>query len=249
MRHILLSFLLALPLVSVSFAQQQMTASGEVVAVRTFLRTMTVRDGATNEAVRYNVPVGTVTIAGQRGQLGHLRNGDRVEISYVDTNDGRRAASIRVPEPTPNLDQRVTEGEYSTVTGRLVAANYGDRTITVLGDQSGEQFTYRVPEATRVTIGGETTVIGRLQRGDQVTLRFREQGGQRQAARVRVPQPVAPLAQRQDQTPPAGAVAQQQAPRTQLPRTAGHLPLLALAGVLALLGAGSLRLTRRIRRR
>ncbi|MDH3546584.1 MAG: hypothetical protein OEN22_05765 [Gammaproteobacteria bacterium] len=247
MKKLLLAIILAVPMVSTSYAQQEMSASGEVVSVRMMTRTMTVRDASSNEVIRYNVPMGTtVTLAGQPGRLGYLRSGDTVNVNYVNTDEGRETVRIRVPQPTSAMDLRITEGPMSTITGRVESINYGNRTITVLGDQSGQRFTYAIPEETRVTVGGENARIGHIQRGDNVTLRFKEEAGQRQAARVRVPQPVTPLAARRVQAAPA-AVAQT-APRTQLPRTASSLPLFGLLGVLSLFAAGSLRLTRRVRR-
>jgi hypothetical protein len=245
----ILAIILAIPMLSTAYAQQEMTASGQVISVRLLTRTMTVRDAAANEAIRYNVPTGTtVTLAGQPGRLGYLRAGDIVNVTYATTDDGREAIRVRVPEPTSAMDMRVTEGLMSTITGRVQDVGYVSRTLTVLGDQSGERYTYAVPEGTRFTIGGQEARLGHLVRGDQVTLRFSEESGQRVAARVRIPEPATPLAQRQDQAPPAGVVAQT-APRTQLPRTASSVPLFALFGVLSLLAAGSLRLTRRVRRK
>lgn len=247
MRRLLLALIFILPIVSTSFAQQQMSATGEVVSVRLLTRTMSVRDASRNsEVIRYNVPMGTnVTLAGQPGRLGYLRAGDTVNVNYVNTDDGREATRVRVPQPTSAMDMRITEGPMSTITGTVERVDYRNRTLTVLGDQSGERFTYAVPQGTRVTVGGENARLGHIDRGDSVILRFNDAAGQRQAARLRVPQTSTPLAQRRDQTPPAG-VAAQQAPRAQLPRTASSLPLLVLFGALAFLGAGSLGLMRRI---
>lgn len=249
MRMFLIALILAAPFVSTSYAQGPMMASGEVVSVRLLTRTMRVRDASANEVIRYAVPNEVpVTLAGQRGRLGYLRSGDRVEVEYVNTNEGRQAAAIRVPQPTPQMDQRATDGDMSTITGRVERADFGNRTLTILGDQSGERFTYAIPQTTRVTIAGQDARFGQLRRGDQVTLRFREDSGQRTAARVRVPQPTTPLAQRENQAPPAGVTAQQtaQQPRTQLPRTASPMPLLGLVGLFALTGAAILRVRRRI---
>ena len=219
--------------------------SGEVVSVRLMTRTMTVRDVSANEVVRYNVPIGTtVTLAGQPGRLGYLRAGDTVNINYINTDDGREAVQVRVPEPTSAMDMRIADGEMSTITGNVESINYSNRTVTVLGDQSGQRFTYAIPQGTRITVGGENARIGHIQRGDHVTMRFKEENGQRQAARVRVPQPATPLAARRDQSQ---AVAQQAATSMQLPRTAGSMPLLVLFGGLSLLAAGTLRLARRAR--
>ncbi|MDH3420368.1 MAG: hypothetical protein OEQ25_16740 [Gammaproteobacteria bacterium] len=242
MKKLLWASILVLPMISTGYAQQEMSASGQVVSVRLLTRTMTVRDTTANEVIRYNVPTGTpVTLAGQPGRFGYLRNGDMVNVTYVGTNDGREAVRIGIPQPTSSMDMRVSEGLLSTVTGRVENVGTVSRTLTVRGDQSGERFTYAVPEGVRFTIGGQNARLGLLQVGDDVVLRFTEEGGQRQAARVRVPQPVTPLAQRQPA--PAGAVAQT-APRTQLPRTASSLPLLGLFGLLSLLAAVSLRVFR-----
>lgn len=247
MKKVLLGIILTIPMVATSFAQQQMSASGQVVSVRMLTRTMTIRDVSANEVIRYNVPMGTtVTFAGQPGRFGHLRSGDTVNVNYVNTDDGRKASQVRVPQPTPAMDLRVTEGEMSTITGRVDGVNYRNRTITVVGDQSGERFTYAVPESVRVTVGGEKARVGHIQRGDNVTLRFKAAGDQRQAARVRVPQPATPLAARRVQATSTGTVAQT-APRTQLPRTASSLPMFGLLGMLSLIAAGSLRLARRAR--
>lgn len=244
MKPFLMMLILTIPIASTAIAQQEMSATGQVVSVRLLNRTMTVRDAAANEVIRYVVPTGTtVTLAGQPGRFGYLRAGDTVNVTYVGTNDGRETVRIRVPQPTPAMDMRVAEGPMSTITGRVETVGVVSRTLAVRGDQSGDRFTYAVPEGTRFTIGGEDARLGLIQVGDNVTLRFREEGGQRQAARVRVPQPVTPLAQRQ--AAPAGAVAQT-APRTQLPRTASPLPLFGLLGALSLLAAGSLRIVRRV---
>jgi hypothetical protein len=219
-----------------------MSASGEVVAVRLLTRTMTVRDKSANEVIRYSVPLSTtVTLAGQPGRLGYLRSGDTVNVNYVNTDDGRKAVVVRVPEPTSAMDMRIVEGPMSTITGRVEGVDYGNRTITVLGDQSGERFTYAVPQGTRVSVGGESARIGQIQRGDKVVLRFKDESGQRQTARVRVPQPATPLSARRVAAAPAANTALP----TQLPRTASSLPLFALFGAIALLVAGSLNLARR----
>jgi hypothetical protein len=223
-----------------ALAQQTMTASGEVVSVRNFARTMTVRDSSANEVIRYAVPRDVeVTFAGQPGRLGFLRAGDTVNLNYTNTNDGRQATRIRVPQPTSAMDQRRSEGEFSTITGTVERVDARNRTLTVLGDQSGQRFTYALPEGARITVGGETARVGQLQRGDAVVLRFSGESDQRQAARVRVPRPATPLAQR---TPPAGVAGQQA--RTQLPRTASNLPMLTLLGAFALLLAGAVRMYR-----
>ena len=248
MKKFLMVIILTIPMAATSFAQQQISASGKVVSVRMLTRTITVRDVSANEVIRYNVPMGTnVTLAGQPGRFGHLRNGDTVNVDYVNTDDGRKAVQVRVPQPRAAVDMRITEGEMSTITGRVEDINYRNRTITVRGDQSGERFTYAVPEGARTTVGGETARFGHLQRGDDVTLRFKAAGDQRKAARLRVPQTATPLAARRVPTTSADMVTQTAA-RTQLPRTASSLPLFGLLGMLSLILAGSLQLTRRNRR-
>jgi hypothetical protein len=121
----ILAIILAIPMLSTAYAQQEMTASGQVISVRLLTRTMTVRDAAANEAIRYNVPTGTtVTLAGQPGRLGYLRAGDIVNVTYATTDDGREAIRVRVPEPTSAMDMRVTEGLMSTITGRVQDVGY-----------------------------------------------------------------------------------------------------------------------------
>ena len=242
MKKLLLAIICTVPMVSTAHAQQEMSASGEVVSVGLLTRTMTVRDTSAKEVIRYNVPLGTtVTLAAQPGRLGYLRQGDTVNINYANTDEGRKALVVRVPQPTSAMDMRIKEGEMSTVTGKIETVNSSKRTITVLGDQSGKRFTYAVPEGTRLSFGGENARLRDLQRGDNVTLRFKSEGEERQVTRVRIPQPVAPLAARRVAAQP---VAQTALPK-QLPRTASTLPLFALLGVLSLLAAGSLRLTLR----
>ena len=243
MKKLLLAIICTIPMVSTANAQQEMSASGEVVSVRTLTRTMTVRDVSANEVIRYGVPLGTtVTLAGQPGRLGYLRQGDTVNINYAKTDEGRKALVVRVPQPTSAMDMRVKEGEMSTVTGKIQTVNSSKRTITLLGDQSGKRFTYAVPEGTKLTFGGENARLRDLQRGDDITLRFKSEGEERQVARVRIPQPATPLAARRVAAQP---VAQTALPK-QLPRTASSLPLFALLGVFSLLAAGSLQLTRRV---
>ena len=245
MKKLLLAIIFTLPMISTAHAQQELSASGEVVSVRMLTRTITVRDKSANEVIRYNVPLATtVTLAGQSSGLGYLRQGDTVNINYANTDEGRQALAVRVPRPTSAMDMRVKEGEISTVTGEIQSVNSGQRTITVLGDQSGKRFTYVVPEGTKLTFGGESARLRDLRRGDNITLRFKSEGEKRQVARVRVPQPATPLAARRVAAQPVA----QTAPPKQLPRTASSLPLFALLGVLSLLAAGSLRLTRRNRR-
>ncbi|MDH3281422.1 MAG: hypothetical protein OEQ18_09870 [Gammaproteobacteria bacterium] len=244
MKKLLLTIFFTILTVSTSYAQQEMSASGEVVAVRLLTRTMTVRDISANEVIRYSVPLGTtVTLAGQPGGLGYLRNGDTVNINYTNTDEGRKAVLVRVPEPTSSMDMRINEGEMSTITGTVQEFSSSNRTITVLGDQSGQRFTYAVPEGTRLTVAGENARMRDLRRGDSVILRFKSEGEQRQVARARVPQPATPLAARRQAAAP---VAQTAAPQ-QLPRTASTLPLFAIFGAIALLVAGSLNLARRAR--
>jgi len=246
MKKLILGIVLATSIGPVAMAQQTMTASGQVVSVRLVPRTFSVRDARAQEVIRYSVATGTpVTIAGGEARLGHLRAGDRVDVTYRRTDQGREATRIRVPEPTSALDQRVTEGLFSTISGEVVAVDNGQRTLTVVGDQSGERHSYSIPQGTRISISGENARIRDLQRGDNVTLRFREEGQQRQAARVRVPQTATPLAQRQARA--SSAAAQPAQPR-QLPRTASPLPLLGFVGILGLIGSGALRLRRLLRR-
>ena len=240
MKKLLLAIIFTIPMVSTANAQQGMSASGEVVAVRLLTRTMTVRDKSVNEVIRYSVPLGTtVTLAGQSGRLGYLRQGDTVNINYASTDEGREALAVRVPQPTSAMDMRIKEGEMSTVTGKIEAVNSSNRTITVLGDQSGQRFTYAVPEGTRLTFGGENARMRDLKRGDNITLRFKSNGEERQVARVRVPQPAAPLAARRTQS-----VAAEVMPTT-LPKTASAWPTVLSVGMLALFGAGMLRLSAR----
>ena len=245
MKKLFLAIILTIPMVSTADAQQEMSASGEVVAVQLLNRTMTVRDKSAKEVIRYSVPLGTtVTLAGQSSGLGYLREGDTVNVNYKNTDEGRKALAVRVPQPTSAMDMRVKEGEMSTITGTIEAVNSVKRTITILGDQSGQRFTYVVPEGTRLTFGGEKARLRDLQRGDNITVRFKSEGEERQVARVRVPQPAAPLATRRVAAQPVA----QTAPPKQLPRTASTLPLFALVGLVSLLGAGALRLNRRNRR-
>ena len=241
MRKLILSLVVAVSMTFPVFAQQEMSASGQVVSVRLLTRTMTVRDDDANEVIRYDVPMSAnVTLAGQPGRLGYLRSGDTVNVSYTNTDGGRRAVRVRVPQPTSAMDGRIAEGPMSTVTGRVERVDARNRTVTVLGDQSGERFTYAVPEGTRVSVGGEQARLNQIQRGDNVILRFKDDAGQRQAARIRVPQTTTPLAQRA--APPAGVAAQPA--RAQLPRTASSVPMLSLIGILALLGAVAVRALR-----
>ena len=244
MKKLLLATILTIPMVSTSHAQQEMSASGEVVTVRVLTRTITVRDKSAKEVMRYRVPLGTtVTLAGQSGRLGYLRQGDTVNINYVNTDEGREATAVRVPQPTSAMDMRVTEGEMSIITGTIQTVNSRNRTITVLGDQSGQRFTYAVPEGIRLTFGGEDARLRDLQRGDNITLRFKSRGEERQVARMRVPQPGTTLAVRRVAAEPVARTA----PPKQLPRTASSLPLFVLFGFVSLLAAGSLGLARRIR--
>ncbi len=244
MKKLLLAIILTIPMVSTSHAQQEMSASGEVVAVRMLTRTMTVRDTTANEAIRYSVPLGTtVTLAGQPGRLGYLRHGDTVNINYVNTDDGRKAVVVRVPQPNSAMDMRIQEGDMSTVTGTIESVNPSRRTITVLGDQTGERFTYAVPEGTRLTFGGEEARMRDLRRGDHAVLRFNAEDKNGQVARVRVPKPATTLATRRTSAEPVTMAAA----ATQLPRTASTLPLFALFGAIALLFAASLNVARRTR--
>lgn len=243
----ILTLFTATALGTVAMAQQTMTASGQLVSVRLDQRTFSVRDTQSQQVTRYSVPAGTpITVAGGQARLGHLRATDRVDITYRTAGQDREATRISVPEPMPGLDQRVSDGLYSTVTGQVEAINYRNRTITVRGDQSGQRFSYAVPQNTQVSIGGESAALGYLSRGDNVTLRFRQEAQERQVARVRVPQPATPLTQRTNQAP-AGVVAQAQQQPRQLPRTASPLPLLGLLGIFSLLCAGSVRLSRKLR--
>ena len=249
MRNLMMGLFIATSLASIAMAQQTMTTSGQIVSVRLDQRTFSVRDAQSQQVARYSVPAGTpITMAGGQARLGHLRATDRVDITYRTAGQGREATRISVPEPMPALDQRVTDGLFSTVTGRVEGIDFRDRTITVRGDQSGQRFSYAIPQNTRLTVGGEQARLGNLRRGDNVTLRFRTEAQERQVARVRVPQPATPLAQRPIQAPPAGVAAQAQ-PR-QLPRTASAMPLLGLLGFLSLISAGTMRILRspRVRR-
>lgn len=244
MKKLLLAAILTIPMVSTTHAQQEMSASGEVVAVRTLTRTMTIRDESRNEVIRYSVPLGTtVTLAGQPGRLGYLRNGDTVNVNYVNTDDGREARVVRVPQPNSAMDMRIQEGDMSTITGKIESVNPSKRTITVLSDQTGERFTYAVPEGTRLTFGGEEARMRDFRRGDQAVLRFNAEDKSGQVARVRVPAPATTLATRRVAAEPVTMAATP----GQLPRTASTLPLFALFGVIALLFAGSLSLVRRAR--
>lgn len=246
MKKLLMILVIGMPMSSVTVAQETMNASGELVSVRLVTRTFTVRDPQAREVIRYNVPMGTpVTIAGGKARLGHLRSGDRVNVTYRSTDEGREATQVAVPAADPTFDQRVREGLFSTVTGQVAAINFSERTITVVGDQSGERYSYPVPQGARITVGGEQARLGNLRRGDNVVLRFKAEGEQREVARIRVPETTTPVARRPVQTTPPVAAAQQRP--SALPKTASPLPFVALAGAFALLGAGALRITRRLR--
>ena len=222
-------------------AQTAQLASGKIVSVRRVDRSITVDDAMTGEILRYSVPGdATITLAGATGRLGFLRAGDTVDVEYVVTSEGRQAGIVRVPQPTPAMDQRIAEGPMSTITGTVEQIRHRARTMTVRGDQSGERFTYAFPEGTPVNIGGRLARFGQINQGDNVILRFRnEETGEREVARVQVPNPQPPLAERVDESapaaPPAGLMAQTN--RAQLPRTAGDLPAMLATGLVLLCGA------------
>ncbi len=245
MKKLLIVLVAGIPMTSVTIAQETRNASGQVVSVRLTTRTFTVQDTQAQEAIRYNIPRGTpITIAGGQARLGHLRAGDQVNVTYRRTAEGREATRVAVPNATPSLDQRAQEGLFSTITGEVSAINFSQRTITIVGDQSGERFSYAIPEGTRITVGGESARLGQLRRRDKVTLRFSGEGEQRVAERIRVPQTNTPVAQRPVQTTSTA----QPMPR-QLPKTASPLPLVGLLGLLGLMGAGAIRVTRRLKAR
>lgn len=248
MRKVLFAFFVAIPFFSSAVAQQTMSESGQIVSVRLVPpRAMTVRSEDDGEVIRYRVPRGAeVTLAGQPGRLGFLRSGDVVNITYTNSDDGREAATVGVPQPTSAMDQRIVEGEVSTITGRVERVSAANRTLTVLGDQSGQRFTYAIPENSPLTMNGQNATLRDFRVGDQVTLRFTEESGARQATRVRVPTPSTPLAQRRVEQPPAGAAAQPA--RTELPRTAGEIPFVFWFGLLALAGAVVIRVVRNVAR-
>ena len=243
MKKLIIGIFISFFIAPLTMAQQTMTATGEIVSVRLLTRTFSVRDTRAQEVIRYNVPTGTpVTIANGQARLGHLRSGDRVNVTYRNTDQGRQATSIQVPEANPGYDQRVSDGLFSTITGRVDAINYGTRVITVIGDQSGDRYSYQVPQGTTISISGQSARLGNLRRGDQVTLRFGREQEQRVAARIRVPQTTTPLAQRPIQQSTVTTAQAQQS--RQLPRTASMLPLLGLFGLISLLAAGSIRFMR-----
>ena len=127
--------------------------------------------------------------------------------------------------------------ESRTVTGVITSVKASERTIRVLGDESRQRHTYRIPEGAPITMDGKPARLRRVLVGHRVTLRFvQPAGGPREVVALRVPDPEQIV-----DVPPAAAA------RTELPSTASLMPALGLGGA-ALLAAGVFLRSRRMQR-
>ncbi len=126
------------------------------------------------------------------------------------------------------------------VEAKVVSVKPQARTLTVRGDKRGETREFSVPEGTRITVNGESARLRDIRRGDHVLLKMVPQKDDVIVARVQVPEPATSLQERR-----ADGIVASVTP-TMLPKTASSWPAVLLIGVLAMLGAASLRFARRV---
>lgn len=126
------------------------------------------------------------------------------------------------------------------VEAKVVSVKPQARTLTVRGDKRGETREFSVPEGTRITVNGEIARLRDIRRGDRVLLKMVPQRDEVIVSRVQVPEPATSLQERRADEIVAAVVP------TTLPKTASSWPAVLLIGVLAMLGAASLRFARRV---
>ena len=115
------------------------------------------------------------------------------------------------------------------------------RTLTVRGEKRGQTRQFAVPEGTRISVNGRDARLRDIRVGDSVLLAMTPRSEKVVVAQLRVPSTPQTLEQRR-----ASPIVTETLP-AQLPKTASPWPGVLAAGLLALLGAGLLRLSRSVR--
>ena len=206
------------------------------------------------------------------GQVKHFT----VPVGAHYTVDGK-SYTIRDLKPGMHLTQRITTTTtpqtittVRSVSGKVWHVNPPSMVILTLPDGTNKQF--KVPKGVKFTIDGEEKTVFDLRKGMQVTATAVKQepetlvsrqtavtgrpGAPAPAPAAAPPPEMPPAAQVgvllvETDTPattaPAAAAASTEPAPKKLPKTASEMPLLGLLGVLAVLTAFGLNVTRRIR--
>jgi LPXTG-motif cell wall-anchored protein len=133
-------------------------------------------------------------------------------------------------------DDYIVSQEF--VAAEVLRTNTSDRTLTVRGAKKGQTRQFTVPEGTRITVEGRDARLSDLRRGDNVMLVMKRQASEVVVSRVRVPETANSLDSRRTESVVA------EAKPAMLPKTASLWPAILVIGILALLGAGLLRVRR-----
>lgn len=134
------------------------------------------------------------------------------------------------------VDKYIISQEF--IEAEVVRVSSQDRTITVRGAKRGQTRRFSVPEDTRITVDGKEARLRDIRRGDMVMLATKRKAEEVVVARIRVPETDKSLEQRR-----ANPVVAESKP-AMLPKTASNQPMFLLFGLLALLAATGLRLSR-----
>ncbi len=135
------------------------------------------------------------------------------------------------------VDEYITSQEFVEAT--VVNVRSKARTLTVRGEKRGQTRQFVVPEGTRISVNGRDARLRDIRRGDNVLVAMRPRQDEVVVAQLRVPETARTLEERR-----AEPVAEEVMPTT-LPKTASPWPSILTVGMLALFGAGLLRLTNR----
>jgi len=136
------------------------------------------------------------------------------------------------------VDGYITSQDFVEATVVRVRSNA--RTLTVKGQKRGETRQFTVPEGTRISVNGRDARLRDIRRGDNVMIAMRPRQDDVVVVQLRVPESDQTLEERR-----AEPVAAEVMPTT-LPKTASPWPSVLVVGMLALFGAGMLRLSARL---
>ncbi len=214
-------------------AAEAETASGVVTNVNSDKRTITIRNADTGKRRTYFLDEGTrISSEGNAIALNRIRKGNEVSLRYRATDRGRVIETVRLPELSEIVDVIPVEiTEVQTVSGRITGVRPSLRTITIRDDATRQRRTLKIPEGVSITRDGEPLMLRNIERGDNISARYRVTDRGLILVTGRAPQP---SAQPATEAPAA------------LPKTAGHVFAYLFAALsLFGLGAGARYLRRR----
>ena len=207
-----------------TWAAEAESVSGVVTNVNTDTQTITIRDENSGQRRTYFVRSTTrVTSNGEAISLAGIRRGNAVTVNYRSTDSGRVIETVRVPEPNEIMEVIPTQAtDVMSVSGLVTGVQPSKRTLTIREDDTRTRRTLKVPETANITRDGSSLTLRDIQRGDQISARYRVTDSGLILVTGRTPVPAA-------ETVSALPVT--------LPKTAGHVFMYLLLG-LGLISSG-----------